>query len=122
MMTEMARLIIVLNTLGIAHTVTYQKFYDNAPQVIFCDRFDVAADDVGAHSRARGIMDQHGHFIRIDAFHCHLIHCGFEAGSDRTLPVFSSVRDRDAALRYTGPFFAHSGDLGINVVERSVVR
>ena len=45
MMTEMARLIIVLNTLGIAHTVTYQKFYDNAPQVIFCDRFDVICNE-----------------------------------------------------------------------------
>lgn len=45
MMTEMAKLIIVLNTLGIAHTVTYQKFYDNAPQVIFCDRFDVICNE-----------------------------------------------------------------------------
>lgn len=45
MMTEMAKLIIVLNTLGIAHTVTYQAYYDNAPQVIFCDRFDVICNE-----------------------------------------------------------------------------
>ena len=41
MMNEMTKLIIVLNTLGIAHTVTYQTEYDNAPQVWFNDDFDV---------------------------------------------------------------------------------
>ena len=46
MMNEMAKLIIVLNTLGIAHTVTYQEFYGNVPQVIFNDRFDVICNEV----------------------------------------------------------------------------
>ena len=41
MMNEMTKLIIVLNTLGIAHTVTYQREYDNAPQVWFNNDFDV---------------------------------------------------------------------------------
>lgn len=41
MMNEMAKLIIVLNTLGIAHTITYQIEYDNAPQVWLNDNFDV---------------------------------------------------------------------------------
>ena len=59
MMTEMAKLIIVLNTLGIAHTVTYQKFYDNAPQVIFCDRFDVICnkDSIGGTDGLLEIWD-----------------------------------------------------------------
>lgn len=51
MMTEMAKLIIVLNTLGIAHTVTYQRFYGNAPQVIFCDRFDVICNEASIGGR-----------------------------------------------------------------------
>ena len=45
MMTEMTKLIIVLNTLGIAHTLTYQAYYDNAPQVIFDDHFDVVCNE-----------------------------------------------------------------------------
>lgn len=45
MMTEMTKLIIVLNTLGIAHTLTYQAYYDNAPQVIFDDHFDVICNE-----------------------------------------------------------------------------
>ena len=45
MMTEMTKLIIVLNTLGIAHTLTYQVYYDNAPQVIFDDHFDVVCNE-----------------------------------------------------------------------------
>lgn len=40
MMNEMAKLIIVLNTLGIAHTITYQDI-DNAPQVWINDDFDI---------------------------------------------------------------------------------
>ena len=40
MMNEMAKLIIVLNTLGIAHTITYQDI-DNAPQVWINDNFDI---------------------------------------------------------------------------------
>lgn len=45
MMTEMTKLIIVLNTLGIAHTLTYQVYYNNAPQVIFDDHFDVICNE-----------------------------------------------------------------------------
>lgn len=41
MMNEMTKLIIVLNTLGIAHTVTYQTEWDNAPQVWLNDNFDI---------------------------------------------------------------------------------
>lgn len=41
MMNEMAKLILVLNTLDIEHTVTLQKEYDNAPQVWLNDDFDV---------------------------------------------------------------------------------
>jgi hypothetical protein len=40
MMNEMTKLIIVLNTLGIAHTITYQTI-DKAPQVWIADDFDV---------------------------------------------------------------------------------
>ena len=45
MMNEMTKLIIVLNTLGITHTVTYQVEYDNAPQVWFNDNFDVVCHE-----------------------------------------------------------------------------
>ena len=40
MMNEMAKLIIVLNTLGIAHTISYQTI-DNSPQVWINDDFDI---------------------------------------------------------------------------------
>ena len=45
MMNEMTKLIIVLNTLGIAHTVTYQTEWNNAPQVWFNDDFDVVCHE-----------------------------------------------------------------------------
>ena len=41
MMNEMTKLMIVLNTLGIAHTITYQEYYGNVPQIWLNDRFDV---------------------------------------------------------------------------------
>ena len=45
MMNEMTKLIIVLNTLGIAHTVIYQTEWNNAPQVWFNDDFDVVCHE-----------------------------------------------------------------------------
>ena len=63
MMTEMAKLIIVLNTLGIAHTVTYQEFYNNAPQVWFCDDFDVVCNEasIGGKDGLLEIWDKRDH-------------------------------------------------------------
>ena len=45
MMNEMTKLIIVLNTLGITHTVTYQTEWNNAPQVWLNDDFDVVCHE-----------------------------------------------------------------------------
>lgn len=56
MMNEMTKLIIVLNTLGIAHKVTYQWEYDNAPQVWLNDDFDVVCHKY-SYGGAEGLLE-----------------------------------------------------------------
>ena len=59
-MTEMTKLIIVLNTLGIAHTIQYQAYYNNAVQVILSDTLDVICHEgsMGGRDGLLEIWDQ----------------------------------------------------------------
>ena len=59
-MNEMTKLILVLNTLGITHTIEYQRWYNNAIQIILSDTLDVICnkDSLGGREGLLEIWDQ----------------------------------------------------------------